>query len=192
MPEASIDCLVSTIRNLKLSSGVVTLEAQAFAPSPLIESFEFNEGLESIGSLTVYNSKVITSITIPSTVKEVGEGAFVNCPNIATVTSLATVPPAVPHTCSGSVWWHDLIVNTEVLENATLIVPDNSVEAYRNAPYWKDFSNIETTGIAGMECDDVTVKEIYSIDGHRLLSTQKGINILRMSDGSVRKVVITE
>lgn len=180
------------LKRVKLGSGVVTLEDQAFAPSPLIESFEFNEGLESIGSLTVYNSKAITSITIPSTVKEVGEGAFVNCPNIANVTSLAVVPPAVPHTCGGNVWWHNLIVNTEVLENAKLIVPAESVDAYRTAPYWKDFSNIETAGIAGVENDGVSVKEIYSVDGRRLASPQRGINLMHMSDGSVRKVMVTE
>ena len=46
------------------------------------------------------------------------------------------------------------------------------------------------TGIASLSDDtNASATQVYSIDGRRLLSTQRGINIVRMSDGSVRKIM---
>ena len=63
-----------------------------------------------------------------------------------------------------------------------------------NADVWKDFGNIieyDATGI-----DKVTnrsdVKEIshYSLNGQRVTSPTKGVNIVVYSDGSIKKVVV--
>ena len=63
-----------------------------------------------------------------------------------------------------------------------------------NADVWKDFGNIieyDATGI-----DKVTnrsdVKEIsrYSLNGQRVTSPTKGMNIVIYSDGSIKKVVV--
>lgn len=46
------------------------------------------------------------------------------------------------------------------------------------------------TGIIAAEAEHPTSNQaVFSVDGRRLRSTQKGINIVRMSDGSVRKVL---
>ncbi|MDE5870803.1 MAG: hypothetical protein K2H22_02505, partial [Muribaculaceae bacterium] len=49
----------------------------------------------------------------------------------------------------------------------------------------------ETSGIptAGADMDTATPTDYYTIDGRHLDTTVKGINIIRMSDGSVRKVI---
>ncbi len=53
---------------------------------------------------------------------------------------------------------------------------------------------IDTEGSAGienvkMESTDAVPAEIYNINGHRLREMTTGVNIVRMSDGSVRKIV---
>ncbi|MBQ9363958.1 MAG: hypothetical protein IJT97_11180, partial [Bacteroidaceae bacterium] len=38
--------------------------------------------------------------------------------------------------------------------------------------------------------NSVTIIERYTISGQRITTPQKGVNILRMSDGSVKKVLV--
>lgn len=49
-----------------------------------------------------------------------------------------------------------------------------------------------STGIAANKWNSVELREVarFSADGKRISATQKGINIIRMSDGSTRKVVV--
>lgn len=72
----------------------------------------------------------------------------------------------------------------------TLYVPEGSISAYKSAPQWKDFYNIET-GIKNVpKSDSATEAARYSTNCTRIASPQKGINIIRMSDGTVKKVLV--
>lgn len=80
------------------------------------------------------------------------------------------------------------------LSGVRLYVPEGSEDAYRNAAEWSRFGIIEgfdTTGI----CDSAVSEKPYetsrySLDGRRLQAPEKGVNIVRMSNGSVHKVVV--
>lgn len=53
---------------------------------------------------------------------------------------------------------------------------------------------LDTTGGSGVECvneavSDAVATDYFTIDGRRISAPQKGINIVRMSDGSIRKVM---
>lgn len=51
--------------------------------------------------------------------------------------------------------------------------------------------NVNTTGVKDTLSDgSATVAEIYSIDGVRRNSMARGLNIVKMSDGSVRKMIV--
>lgn len=51
--------------------------------------------------------------------------------------------------------------------------------------------NVNTTGVKDTLSDgSATVAEIYSIDGVRRSSMARGLNIVKMSDGSVRKMIV--
>lgn len=66
--------------------------------------------------------------------------------------------------------------------NATLYVPNEALEAYRNAEGWKKFQNIksiESTGIIGIEADGNGRREVYyDLNGRRLNAPRKGLNII--------------
>lgn len=47
-----------------------------------------------------------------------------------------------------------------------------------------------TTGISGTQADKVKVTKTYTIDGRETNGTVRGINIVKMSDGTVRKVMV--
>lgn len=118
-----------------------------------------------------YRCSRLTDITIPSSVTSIGEYAFQLCSNLSTIYSLNPVPPATLPNCF-----------SRIPGNATLYVPQNAVEAYRNAEGWNEVPNIQgfdPTGINGMEADGSNGKEAcYDLTGRRLNAPKKGVNII--------------
>ena len=85
------------------------------------------------------------------------------------------------------------------VESATLHVPAVSVDAYKTASYWKNFGSIvaltdddpKPTGIEHLTTNGgKAANGIYDMSGKRLNTTQHGVNIIRMSDGTTRKVFV--
>ena len=91
-----------------------------------------------------------------------GRRAFYNCTSITQISSEAVVPP----TCESGVFFY---VNTS---KCKLIVPKNSLDAYKQAYQWKDFLLIEgsTTGITNTVYNNSGLADVYTIDGTRRLS----------------------
>ena len=98
----------------------------------------------------------------------------------------------VPETASNA-------FNISNYTEATLHVPANAVDAYKSAEGWQNFGNIvaltdedpKPTGISTMEYVPMTTnKTIYDLQGHQLAQPKKGLNIIRMSDGTTKKVII--
>ena len=97
----------------------------------------------------------------------------------------------VPETASNA-------FNISNYTEATLHVPANAVEAYKSAELWKNFGNIvaltdedpKPTGIKSVNNDIKTAECYYTIDGKLLSAPQRGLNIIKMSDGTTRKVVV--
>ena len=65
--------------------------------------------------------------------------------------------------------------------------------SYNAADQWKGFFFIEEItgikGLTGTNANNITIKSSYDLNGKRLYQFQKGLNILKMSDGTTRKVV---
>ncbi len=74
----------------------------------------------------------LTELTLPSTMTELRASSFSSVKTLTKVTCLAKVPPT-----GGTEF------AAEAYEGATLYVPMNSVEAYRAAEGWQNFSLIE-------------------------------------------------
>jgi hypothetical protein len=49
---------------------------------------------------------------------------------------------------------------------------------------------IKATGIQRVESDSKEVVEIYNVSGVRQSAISRGLNIIRMSDGTTRKVFV--
>ncbi|SUB80524.1 Uncharacterised protein [Segatella buccae] len=85
--------------------------------------------------------------------------------------------------------------DSKVYANAILYVPVGTKALYESTDGWKQFFNIQegdpTTGIVSTK-DDVNKVEVsrYDINGQRLDSPRKGINIVRYSDGTTAKIVV--
>lgn len=71
-----------------------------------------------------------------------------------------------------------------------LIVPEGSIEAYRQAEGWNRFLTIQETAINNPDAiSDKTVISRHDLQGRRVRDDYRGIVIERYSDGSVGKVL---
>lgn len=87
-------------------------------------------GLTSIPSYT-FSSASASNIVLPSTITSIGNYAFENCANLASLTLYAQEPPA----CDSYTF-----SNFTNKNNCTVYVPASAIELYSNAEYWKDFT----------------------------------------------------
>ena len=94
------------------------------------------------------------------------------------------------------IWYEGVFTDTPV-ESATLHVPASALEAYKTTKPWSDFGTIvpltddEIDAVEDVQAAGVaTETDRYDLQGHRTTAPQRGINIIRMSDGTVRKVLV--
>ena len=85
--------------------------------------------------------------------------------------------------------------DNQIYDTAKLYVPVGSIEAYKTTSAWNKFLNIEeydyTTSVNTVTTDNQrTPTHYYSVDGRSIKQPQRGLNILRMSDGTVKKVMV--
>ena len=130
------------------------------------------------------NDIKVTQIVIPSSVSSLGRGIFLNCRDITSITVNWLIPAKVG----------DSALKDVDKKKCILYVPQGSYQDYFLADFWGDFKNIvefDPTGIdkvANSNC----AKEVsrYSVNGQRLSAPTKGLNIVKYSDGSVKKVAV--
>ena len=132
------------------------------------------------------NDKKITSVVIPSTITELGKYAFQNCRDLTSVYVSWSVPNSVNSASSA--------FSGVDISKITLYVPQGTETDYFLADVWGDFGKIvefDATGIDKVTTSNDT-KELsrYSVNGQRLAAPTKGLNIVKYSDGSVKKVVV--
>ena len=129
------------------------------------------------------NDKKITSVVIPSTITKLGDYVFQKCRDLTSVYVSWQSPIRA-----------GLAFDRADISKCTLYVPQGTEQDYWLLNVWGDFGNIveyDPTGI-----DKVTTstdaKELsrYSVNGQRLSAPAKGLNIVKYSDGSVKKVAV--
>ena len=135
-----------------------------------------------IGERAFADCPVLASVTIPSTATTIGDNVFNNCESLKNVTCEAVNCPTVK------------TFGEFPISEATLTVPVGSLKQYGETNPWSLFGKIQdfdgTTGVNGISVYDRNdVKDVYGIDGSKRAVPAKGLNIIRMSDGTTRKVM---
>lgn len=147
------------LSNLELGDSVAFIDNGAFfdcwklTSVTIPNSAIFTEGNYMSSQQFAYCTG-LTSVTIGSSVANMS-GLFWECPNITSVTCLATTPPGCYRGTSSDIATTEYFYNfnDEVLERATLYVPAESLEAYQSAYYWKNFQHIEPILVATGDVD---------------------------------------
>ncbi len=136
-----------SIRTLVLHNGITTIGNQVFLSCDNLQQITLPENLETIGNSTFSACINLASIDLPATVTSLGMLCFNGCTNLNTITSRATTPPAA-----------NLMAFNRVNKSIPVYVPAASVNAYKAANEWKDFTNIlpipedEPTGEVTLSC----------------------------------------
>lgn len=121
-----------------LPSSVSILERGLFAFTHFT-SIEFPNSITEIRDYAFYGCSDLTSVTIPNSVTSIGRSVFSyydHYSSIVDVTCKALIPPSIYYYNNGSDY------NTFHCYQATLYVPRESKDTYRNANGWKQFNNI--------------------------------------------------
>ena len=185
------------LTSLSLPSSITEIDSYAFSGCTGLKdvSFYINGDFETyltkdhpcieVGCGIKYylNDEEITSIVVPSSVTTLGMYAFQRCSNLLSVYVSWPTPISAYKTFSET-----------NLGKCTLYVPQGTEQDYWLANVWGDFGKIVEFDATGI--DKVTTsndaKELsrYSVNGQRLSAPAKGLNIVKYSDGSVKKVVV--
>ncbi len=163
---------------------VTSIGNNAFQGSSSLTDVTIPESVTSIGNYAFDGCSSLTSEMIPNSVTSIDDYAFWFCTNLSSVLSLNPEPPTCASTSFG-------YVDTNT---CALTVPEGSKEAYAAADVWKDFFNIVEEDLTGVKAvstsDDEREVSHYTLDGKQVNAPQKGVNIIRYSDGSARKVLV--
>ena len=95
----------------------------------MMQSMELNEGVISIEEAAFANCSEMTSLTLPSTLQEIKNDAFAICNKLTSITCKATTPP----TCK------EYTFSYFDCSACKLYVPENAIDAYKQATGWKEF-----------------------------------------------------
>ena len=126
----------------------------------------------------------LTSLTLPAGITSIGNWAFANCSGL---TSIYVYAEKVPKIGSNTFEGVDA-------KKCTLYVPMGTRDDYWLSSFGDYFENIVEFDVTGIDktTTSTDVEEVarYSVNGQRLSAPTKGLNIVKYSNGSVKKVAI--
>ena len=160
----------------------------------------------SIGDDAFHGCKGLTGITIPSSVTSIGGGAFSGCSGLTSLSihlGVTSIGGHAFYNCSGLT---SIYVYAEKMpklganmfdgcdaKNCKVYVPKGTYDDYwlSEFGYFENIVEFDATGIDKVTTStDANELSRYSVNGQRLSVPTKGLNIVKYSDGSVKKVVV--
>lgn len=177
----------TSLTSVTLGNRLEKICNDAFLGCESLRSIIIPKSVKTIGNHAFGNCKRLSKIVLGSSVQEIFDHAFSNCQNLEHIYCYAEdVPDASDNSFVSSVY-----------DEAVLHVPAGSIEKYKNKSPWNEFKKIKAlTGsdpsdIEGTIVNSATdVTSCFTIDGRKSAHTPCGITIIRMSDGSIKKVLL--
>lgn len=173
-----------SLTSVEIPSSVTYIGVQAFGMCERLTSEEIPNGVTSIAKNAFYKCTNLKAVVLPGSLTSVDENVFANCSSLKDVYCLAE---DVPETAT-------MAFNLFDASAATLYVPTAAVEKYEAAAPWNGFGSIvgiDATEVRAVDAAKAEKKiaEIFSLDGKPQNELRKGINIVKYSDGTTRKVI---
>ena len=167
-----LKCCNKDIRSIVIEEGVTSIGNFAFLQSTIssnqsmIFSVSIASSVKSIGDGAFAYCNSLTSVDLPESVTSIGYKVFYGCTDLTSITSEAIVPP----TCISSTF-------ETVDKSIPLYVPAKGFKAYKSAEGWSDFTNIQPIGGTEIQCKDYVFRELAQRwDGNEFEWRGKSIN----------------
>jgi hypothetical protein len=133
--EIGKDSIPSQYKNsskIIIDNNVTSILSYTFTDCSGLTSVVIPNSVTSIGDWAFSYCSSLTSVEIGNSVTSIGDYAFGSCSSLTSITCRAINPPNI----------NSYTFNT-VSKSIPLYVPAESVEAYKSANYWKEFTNIQ-------------------------------------------------
>ena len=156
---------------------------KAFKDCSRLTSLTLPVGITSIGYDAFAYCSGLTSLTLPAGITSIGEFAFSYCSGLTSIYVYAEKVPRIGRYAFEGC----------ASRKCTLYVPKGTYDNYRLSEfgYFENIVEFDATGIDKTTTStDVEEVSRYSLNGQRLAVPVKGLNIVKYSDGSARKVVV--
>ena len=171
----------TTLESVTITDKETEISENEFYGCTALKEVSIGDGIEKIGNYAFSGCSALESFSFGTSLKTIGDEAFSDCTAMTKLTAKTQVPP----TCG------DQALDDINKWSCTLYVPQAQIDAYKAAAQWKEFFFVEPTGVQGVAVDnDATEVARYNLSGARLTAPQRGINVVRMSDGSTKKVLV--
>jgi hypothetical protein len=175
------------LTSLTIPGNVKNIERALCAFCTKLTSVKICEGIKFIDIDAFQDCWVLETVSLPASLDSITDGAFANCPSLKVIECNSTNPPAM----------HPDVFNNSNITETSVCVPSGSVDAYKNAPVWKNFKNIGTYP-AGIHLDkhSITIKgnetvklNAYVIQHDAIQSVKwhtKNIGVAEVNNGIIK------
>ena len=173
----------SGLTSLTLPAGITSIGEYAFSGCSGLTSLNLPAGITSIDKYVFSGCSRLTSLTLPAGITSIGEFAFSYCSGLTSIYVYAEKVPRIGRYAFEGC----------ASRKCTLYVPKGTYDNYRLSEfgYFENIVEFDATGIDKTTTStDVEEVSRYSVNGQRLAVPVKGLNIVKYSDGSARKVVV--
>ena len=211
-PYIDVDCGIKyyindkEITSIEIPSNVTTLGQYVFQECREFTSLTLPSSITEIGEGAFEGCSGLTSLTLPASISEIGDFAFSDCSGLTSLTlpdGITEIGEYAFYQCSGLTSIYVYAEKVPKIDNSTfsecdtkkctVYVPMGNHDDYRLS-YFGYFENIVEFDATGIDktttSTDVEEVSRYSVNGQRLVGPTKGLNIVKYSDGSVKKVAV--
>ena len=165
------------LTSVEIPGTLTTIKQGLFAYFDGLTSVKIQEGITTIGVNAFIGCKALSTVEIPKTITTINKNAFGNCENLKNFyCNSVTVPSTNTSAFNGC-----------SLNNATLHVPEESVNSYKSSSVWKKFGKINGFPLLHeyvFWCsDNNTLYFLSSYDVYNVGDSYKGNTIYSMWKG---------
>ena len=188
----------AALASIELPDGLEKIDEYTFYYCKGLKSISLGNGIKTIMKSSFDHCEALESISLPESVETIERSAFAYCSGLKSI-YVAGKPECeekqsssgirvTPFSSQGGTYEYELF------STCTLYVPKGKVDEYKTLNVWKEFAKIEeydpAAGISSLAPQSATEMSRYNLDGKQIRTTRKGLNIIRMSDGSTKKVIV--
>ena len=172
----------TTLRKVVITDKETEISANEFYGCTNLQEFTVGDGVTTFGDWAFSGCSSLQSLSFGTQLKTIGKEAFSDCSSVTKIVSKAQTPP---------------ICGSQALDdinkwNCKLFVPVGSMAAYQAADQWKEFFFIDNNinSVGKLTNDSATPIKTYDLNGRIAKNLKSGLNIIRMSDGSTKKLIV--